>query len=220
MVAAVVFLAAYAVPILHPDLPSGLLDWCRWLSWITWGIFVVDILVRLFLADERLRYLVRHWYDVLVLALPLLRPLRLLRLIPLLSVLNRRATIRLRGRVGIYVAGGASLLAFCAALAVLDAERSSPDANIVSVRGLLAVAGSGLLGLVGGAQLDVRRNGLWMHRGWRSAPDILAALRLLPMPRTVSALTRRGFNRPLEPPRSLAAPDSHHPDAGAAGLLP
>jgi voltage-gated potassium channel len=130
MIAAVVFLAAYAVPILHPDLSSWLLNLCRSLSWITWGIFVVDILVRLFLADERLRYLLRHWYDVLVLALPLLRPLRLLRLIPLLSVLNRRATIRLRGRVGIYVAGGASLLAFCAALAVLDAERSSPDANI------------------------------------------------------------------------------------------
>ena len=130
MIAAVVFLAAYAVPILHPDLSSWLLDLFRSLSWITWGIFVVDILVRLFLADERVRYLVRHWYDVLVLALPLLRPLRLLRLIPLLSVLNRRATIRLRGRVGIYVAGGASLLAFCAALAVLDAERSSPDANI------------------------------------------------------------------------------------------
>ena len=67
----------------------------------------------MFLADERARYLVRHWYDVLVLALPLLRPLRLLRLIPLLSMLNRRATIRLRGRVGIYIAGGASLLAFC-----------------------------------------------------------------------------------------------------------
>ena len=130
MVAAVVFLAAYAVPILHPDLPRWLLDLCRSLSWITWGLFVVDIVVRLVLADERVRYLVRHWYDVLVLALPLLRPLRLLRLIPLLSVLNRRATIRLRGRVGIYIAGGASLLAFCAALAVLDAERSTPDANI------------------------------------------------------------------------------------------
>ena len=130
MVAAVVFLAAYAVPILHPDLPRWLLDLCRSLSWITWGLFVVDIVVRLVLADERMRYLVRHWYDVLVLALPLLRPLRLLRLIPLLSMLNRRATIRLRGRVGIYVAGGASLLAFCAVLAVLDAERSIPDANI------------------------------------------------------------------------------------------
>jgi voltage-gated potassium channel len=125
-----VFLAAYALPVLDPDLPTWLLDLCRWLSWITWGIFVVDLVVRLALADERLRYLVRHWYDLLVIVLPLLRPLRLLRLIPLLSVLNRRAQIRLRGRVGIYIAGGASLLAFCAALAVLDAERSSPNANI------------------------------------------------------------------------------------------
>ena len=65
-----------------------------------------------------------------MLALPLLRPLRLLRLIPLLSVLNRRARVTLRGRVAVYIAGGASLLAFCAALAVLDAERSSPNANI------------------------------------------------------------------------------------------
>jgi voltage-gated potassium channel len=130
MIAAMVFLAAYAVPILNPDLPSWLLDSCRSLSWVTWGIFVVDFAVRLFLADERLRYLVRHWYDVLVIVLPLLRPLRLLRLIPLLSVLNRRAQTRLRGRVAIYVAGGASLLAFCAALAVLDVERSSTDANI------------------------------------------------------------------------------------------
>jgi hypothetical protein len=30
-----------------------------WLSWITCGIFVVDIVVRLFLAHERLGYLVR-----------------------------------------------------------------------------------------------------------------------------------------------------------------
>ena len=50
-----------------------------------------------------------------------------------MSLLNRRATIRLRGRVGIYVAGGASLPAFCAVLAVLDAERSSPNANISDV---------------------------------------------------------------------------------------
>jgi voltage-gated potassium channel len=131
MIAAIVFLATYAVPILEPDLGPSLLDLCRWLSWITWAIFAVDIIVRLFLADERVRYLIRHWYDVLVLALPLLRPLRLLRLIPLLSVLNRRARVTLRGRVAVYIAGGASLLAFCAALAVLDAERSSTDANII-----------------------------------------------------------------------------------------
>ena len=95
MIAAVVFLAACAVPILDSDLPTWLLDLCRSLSWVTWGIFVADIMVRLFLADQRVRYLVGHWYDVLVLALPLLRPLRLLSPISLLSVLNRRAKIRL-----------------------------------------------------------------------------------------------------------------------------
>jgi voltage-gated potassium channel len=126
----VIFLVAYALPILDPDLPSRLLRLCNWLSWVTWGLFVVDLIVRLVLADQRLRYLVRHWYDVLVVVLPLLRPLWLLRLIPMLMVLNRRAQTRLHGRVAIYVAGGAALLAFCAALAVLDAERSNPDANI------------------------------------------------------------------------------------------
>jgi voltage-gated potassium channel len=130
MAAAVIFLAAYAVPVLDPTLPTWLLGLCRWLSWITWGVFVVDLVVRMALADKRKRYLVRHWYDLLVVVLPLLRPLRLFRLIPLLSVLNRRAHTGLQGRVAIYVAGGASLLAFVAALAVLDVERSSPDANI------------------------------------------------------------------------------------------
>jgi voltage-gated potassium channel len=35
MIAAVAFLAAYAVPILDLDLPSWLLDLCRSLSWLT-----------------------------------------------------------------------------------------------------------------------------------------------------------------------------------------
>lgn len=68
----------------------------------------------------------------MIIALPLLRPLRLLRLVTLLSVLNKRATSGLRGQVAVYVAGGAGLLATCGALAVLDAERANPDANILN----------------------------------------------------------------------------------------
>jgi voltage-gated potassium channel len=67
-----------------------------------------------------------------IIALPLLRPLRLLRLASLFKVMNRKASTGLRGRVAIYVLGGSVLLAFCGSLAVLDAERSNPDRNIVS----------------------------------------------------------------------------------------
>jgi voltage-gated potassium channel len=132
MMAAVAFLVAYAVPILNPDLPDWAATTCRWCAWVAWALFVADYLARLLLATNRRRYILRHPLDLLVIVLPLLRPLRLLRLIALLTVLNRRVGTRLRGRLAVYVAGGAALLAFCAALAVLDAERSSPDANITS----------------------------------------------------------------------------------------
>ena len=132
MVAALAFLVAYAVPILNPDLPGWAATTCRWCAWVAWALFVADYLARLLLATNRRRYILRHPLDLLVIVLPLLRPLRLLRLIALLNVLNRRVGTRLRGRLAVYVAGGAALLAFCAALAVLDAERSSPEANITS----------------------------------------------------------------------------------------
>lgn len=129
--AAAVFLAVYAVPIIWPQLPRAVLTGCSVAAWVTWTLFAVDLIVRVVLAPDRLRYLLRHWLDVIVVALPLLRPLRLLRLVPLLRVLNRRATTGLRGRLAIYVAGGAALLAFCGALTVLDAERANPGANII-----------------------------------------------------------------------------------------
>jgi voltage-gated potassium channel len=132
MAAAVLFLVGYALPIIDLDLVGWLRTSCRLVVWITWALLAVDYVVRVVLAERRLRYVVRHWLDLLIIALPLLRPLRLLRFFALLSFLNRRASTRLRGRVAIYVSGGATLLIFCAALAVLDAERSNPNANIRS----------------------------------------------------------------------------------------
>ena len=42
------------------------------------ALFVIDFGVRVALAKRRGRYVLKHWLDVLVIALPLLRPLRLL----------------------------------------------------------------------------------------------------------------------------------------------
>jgi voltage-gated potassium channel len=93
-------------------------------------VFVIEFVTRLVLADRRGRYAVRHVPDVLMVALPMLRPLRLLRFLVLLRMLNRRATASLSGRVGIYVVASAGLVLLVAALAMLDAERHDPQANI------------------------------------------------------------------------------------------
>lgn len=130
IISAVLFLIAYAVPIIDPRVPRFVKVVCNWVDWATWAMFAVDYVVRLVLAEDRRRYLLRHWLDLLIVALPLLRPLRLLRLLPLISVLNRHATLLLRGRVALYVAVGSSLIAFVAALTVLSVERGRPGANI------------------------------------------------------------------------------------------
>ena len=130
IVSAVLFLVAYAVPIIDPTVPRVVKAICNWIDWVTWALFALDYFVRLVLSDDRKRYLLHHWLDLLIVALPLLRPLRLLRLLPLISVLNRRATTMLRGRVAMYVAVGSTLVALVAALTVLSVERGRPGANI------------------------------------------------------------------------------------------
>ena len=94
--------------------------------------FLVDYLVRLGLATHQGRFFVTHAFDLLVVMLPLLRPLRLLRLLTLLHVLNRHAGASLRGRIVVYVTGAAAMILFVGSLAILDAERGGDEANITS----------------------------------------------------------------------------------------
>lgn len=129
-VAAAVFLVAYAVPIVRPQVPHGVRAGCSAAMSVVWLIFVLDYVVRLAVTEDRRRFVRGNLLDLAVIALPLLRPLRLLRLVALLSILNRTSASTLRGRVVTYVVGGTVLLLLVGGLAVTDAERSAPDATI------------------------------------------------------------------------------------------
>ena len=48
-------------------------------SYVIWAIFAAELSIRTFLSEKRIRYLVRHWYDVLIVVVPFLRPLRIAR---------------------------------------------------------------------------------------------------------------------------------------------
>ncbi len=129
---AAAFLVAYAWPVLDPRLDPDVLTVLHVTSWTVWVAFAVDFLVRIGLADERRSYALSHWYDVALIVLPMLRPLRLLRLLAFVRILNRSATSSLIGRVSTYVAGVAVVAVGLGAVAVLDAEQDADGANITT----------------------------------------------------------------------------------------
>lgn len=128
------FLVAYAWPIINPDLDTTLRNSLEVASWSVWAAFAVDLAVRVLLArGRRLAYLAQRWYDVALVALPAFRPLRLLRLVALIRILDRSVASSLAGRMVVYVAGVAAMSLGLGALAVLDAERGAEGANILSL---------------------------------------------------------------------------------------
>ncbi len=107
------------------------------LDWLIWGIFAADLLIRTWLAPRKLSYLRQHWFDVLIVVLPFLRPLRLawsaraLRVLAAARVLAYLARASHVTRTILIRHGVQSSLAFLAAvlavsvIAIYFAERSN-----------------------------------------------------------------------------------------------
>ncbi len=129
---AALFLAAYAWQVLDTTLSPAGEQALEAVITVTWVLFGVDYVVRLVLARRRWRYVSRHLFELVVLLLPVFRPLRALRVFTAIGVLNRQLRDDARGRVAVYVAGTVTLLGFVASLAVLDAERDAPEASLTT----------------------------------------------------------------------------------------
>jgi voltage-gated potassium channel len=133
MVASAAFLVAYATPILHPGAEPWVHRACRAVQVVVWAMFAVDLTVRVVLARRRGRYLMTHWLDLLAVAMPVLRPVAVLRSLLMRSILGGHGARFFGGRIAAAVAASAALVCLIAALAVLDVERDAPGANIVTV---------------------------------------------------------------------------------------
>jgi voltage-gated potassium channel len=125
-----VFLVVYAWPILQTDLPRSAALACSTIGTVIWVVMAVDYAVRFSIAGGRLRFVRHNWFDLLIIALPMLRPLRSLRSLLALRIIARGGSTFTRQRVvatvGVTVAVGGAV----AALAMLDAEPASSKANI------------------------------------------------------------------------------------------
>src|ERR1700749_373906 len=127
--AALLFLVLFSRQVLvEPQGREAHIVWA--VDWAIWGLFVVDYVVRLCLAGNRWHWFVRHLLDFAIVTLPLLRPLRLLRLLVLIEVLQKAIGDAFRARIVVYTVSGVVLLIYTSSLAVFDKERYVHGATI------------------------------------------------------------------------------------------
>ncbi|MFI6402892.1 potassium channel family protein [Streptomyces sp. NPDC050548] len=127
---AVAFAVAYAVPIVDTTAGHSLTEVCTAVEWVVWAAFAADYLMRLAMSRDRRRFVRTHWMDLCAVVLPILQPLRLLRMVSTLILVGRRARMASQIQLTTYVAGAVVGLLMFGSLAVLSVERDSPNGNI------------------------------------------------------------------------------------------
>ncbi|TQK44280.1 voltage-gated potassium channel [Streptomyces sp. SLBN-118] len=130
LVLAVAFGLAYAAPIVAPDANGWVITLCTITEWVVWGTFAVDYLVRLALAPAKWLFARKHPLDLVAVVLPLVQPLRLLRVVSTLLLVGRRARMAPQITLTTYVGGAVVGLMMFGSLAVLHVERDAPNGNI------------------------------------------------------------------------------------------
>jgi voltage-gated potassium channel len=114
-------------------------------EWFIWSAFALELGIKTFLAPNRKQYLIRHWYDVVIVAIPFLRPLRVvrslrvlrmgraLRLVSVGTRLINEARLIVTSHGLHYAVLVASIVFFALAGLALAFERQAADANIHSL---------------------------------------------------------------------------------------
>lgn len=128
--ASLVFLTGYAFRVLAPHDAQPWHDLSLVLVNATWLLFAIDYGIRIRLSGLGRRFVRAHWLDTLVLLLPLLRPLRLVKVYSVVQQRRNEPRLGLYARVMTYAGLTSVLLGFSASLAVYRVERDAPGASI------------------------------------------------------------------------------------------
>jgi len=125
----VIFLVVFTAIVVWQDMPRGLRAVCAVLQVVIWLIFVVDLVIRVSLADHRLRWLLTHPLDVLAVLWPAFRPLKILAVIG-----DRRFRADKQvARTTRAVVVASVLLVWVCSVAVLAAERGQVGSSIETI---------------------------------------------------------------------------------------
>ena len=130
---AIAFLFAYSYPAFVTEVsPSSqsILDSIQWVSWIA---FAADLLFGIYKSSDKVNFLKKHPLEILAVALPFLRPLRLLRFISFGTLVFEKVNLGKSIAITFKVIVTALFLTYLAGIEITMAERGKPGATIESI---------------------------------------------------------------------------------------
>lgn len=127
------FLIAYSYPAFTKYVNNStqqILDSIQWISWIA---FALDLMINVFKTTNKVEYLKKHPLEVAAVALPFLRPLRLLRFVSFGTLVFEKVNLGKSVAISVKVVSTSLFLTYLAGIEITLAERGNPDAKIQNV---------------------------------------------------------------------------------------
>ncbi|GAA2516868.1 potassium channel family protein [Streptomyces longisporus] len=129
-VASLAFLASYAVRVLAPGLTDPMQALALAVLLVSWALFAFNYAVLWRLSGQGHRFVRKHLLDTVVVILPLLRPLRIVKVYEAVQRRHGKPRLALHARVIAYSGLATVLLGFAGALAVYQQERGAKGASM------------------------------------------------------------------------------------------
>ena len=127
---ALAFLVAFSWPAFDPSPSANTLTTLNIVQWISWLAFAGDLAWGFVKSLDKKKFVLSHPLEIIAVALPMLRPLRLLRLISFGSLVLEKVSIGKSLGITIKVILTTLFFGYIAAIQITIVERSSPSGNI------------------------------------------------------------------------------------------
>ena len=131
-VLALVYLAAFSYPAFVAEISITTQDRLEIVQWSTWALFALDLFIGIWASSNKKSYLKSHPLEILSVALPFLRPLRLLRVISFGALVIQKVAVGKHLAITFKVFLFSILIAYIAAVQITITERDVPTSNIKS----------------------------------------------------------------------------------------
>jgi voltage-gated potassium channel len=129
---AIIYLTAFSYPAFVDPVSTEIQEILDMIQWFVYGIFLIDVVIGLISSNNRKEYIKTHPLEILSVALPVLRPLRLLRLVTVGSLVIQRVAIGRQFAIMIKVFLFSILIAYISAVQLTIIERPIEGSNIKS----------------------------------------------------------------------------------------